>query len=262
MIDQNTLLSFSHFFSDERQLEKDYLINLMLKTISVNKISVDLEFKGGTSLYLLNGLDRFSEDLDFTYIGKGENITEKIDSLIEPVIADFSLSYNIGKNKGNIIIRDDKGEVTGIRTEMFIEGPLFTRTRARHKIKIDVSTRNDTIMEPESTRLVSRYPDVGSMLLCAMPVEEVLAEKFCAIIERTKARDIYDAYFMLKYKGLGYNEKIVREKLAKRNEKFSVNLISKHVKSFKESTWKEELGYLVKELPKLSGVKSFLSSSM
>jgi len=33
MIDENTLESFANLFKDNRQLEKDYLLNLMLKVI-------------------------------------------------------------------------------------------------------------------------------------------------------------------------------------------------------------------------------------
>ncbi len=29
MIDEETIMSFSHFFKDVRQLEKDYLLNLL-----------------------------------------------------------------------------------------------------------------------------------------------------------------------------------------------------------------------------------------
>ncbi|EQD54160.1 protein containing DUF1814, partial [mine drainage metagenome] len=116
MIDENSLESHANMFKDERQLEKDYLINLMLKTISLNKVSQNLEFKGGTALYLFHGLDRFSEDLDFDYIGKTDEINNEIDSLIEPVIRDFGLSYKIGKSKGNVLIRDEGNTITGIRS--------------------------------------------------------------------------------------------------------------------------------------------------
>ncbi len=258
MIDEETLMSFLHFFQDERQLEKDYLLNLMLKVVSVNKASESLEFKGGTSLYMFHGLDRFSEDLDFTYIGDANVVPERIDGLIDPVIKDFSLSYRVSKSKGNVVVRNSNRTVLGVRTEFFIEGPLFNRTRIRHRIKIDISARDDRIEAPEAARFVSKYADIGTVLLYKMPIEEALAEKVCAITERVKARDIYDAYFIMKFKGIKYDENMVKEKLGKRNERFDKGIILSNIRGFKESLWKEELSYLVKGLPALADVKSFM----
>ncbi len=262
MIDENTLMSFSRLFADRRHLEKDYLVNLLLKMISVNKISNELEFKGGTALYMFHGLDRFSEDLDFTYIGKNRKIGEQIDSFMDPVIWDFSLSYGISKNKGNVMVRDDHGDVSGIRTELFAEGPLFGSTGMRHKIKIDISMRNDTIMKPEAAKMVSRYGDIGTILVYKMPIEEILSEKLCAIVERIKARDLYDAYFMLKYKEAQYDEKIVAEKFRKRDEFFSRKVLLDRIGGITEAAWKEELSYLVKNLPDLGGVKKLVKGTI
>ena len=255
-------MSFSHFFADTRQLEKDYLINLMLKAISVNRISTDLEFKGGTALYLFHGLDRFSEDLDFTYTGKDNAMASHVDSYIEPVIKDFGLSYNISKNKGNVILRDSNGAVSGTRTELFIEGPLFEKTGVRHKIKIDISVRNDTIMKPETAKLVSRYGDIGTVLVYNMPIEEILAEKICAMTERSKARDLYDAYFILKHKEATYKEGMVAEKLEKRGEPFDKKALLSRVGKINADVWKEELMYLIKDLPEFAKVKAFVKDQI
>ncbi len=258
MIDEDTLMSFAHFFSDERQLEKDYLVNLMLKVFSINKISTDTEFKGGTALYMFHGLDRFSEDLDFTYTGKDTGIAGRIDSLLAPVLKDFELSYRISKNKGNVLVKDSNGKVSGTRTELFIEGPLFATTNVRHKIKLDVSFRGDAIMEPEPARMTSKYADIGTILLPKMRIGEMLAEKLSAIVERTKARDLYDAYFMVKFKNTEYDQGLVEEKMRRRGEKFDRNFLERRIKTFKESLWREELSSLLKALPKLAEVKHTL----
>jgi predicted nucleotidyltransferase component of viral defense system len=262
MIDENSLNAYANLFKDERQLEKDYLINLMLKTISINKVSQDLEFKGGTALYLFHGLDRFSEDLDFDYIGKAREISSGIDSMIEPVIKDFSLSYRISKSKGNIIVRDKNKNIIGIRSEFFIEGPLFGKTGRRHKIKLDISTREDVLMKPESVTLVSRYGDIGTILLYKMPLQEMLAEKLCAITERSKARDLYDAYFILKYKGLKYDNATTSKKFEKRNRTFSRELLARAIDEISENLWKEELQYIVPKIPDLNEVKEFIKNAI
>lgn len=262
MIDEANLLKFRDLFSDERQLEKDYLLNLMLKTISINRVSTYLEFKGGTALYMLHGLGRFSEDLDFSYIGNPSGIEHRIDSLIGPVVMAFGRSYSIKKNKGNMIVRGKDGAVEGIRSEFFIEGPLFQKTGARHRIKIDISTRRDLVLNPEALSLVSKYYDIGTMVIYSMPIEELLAEKMCSVLERDKARDIYDAYFVLRYKGATYSKGMVEKKLKLRNEGYSESQLIETIRTMKESSWKEELEYLVKNLPRLDTVKEYLVSAI
>ena len=45
--------------------EKDYLLELLLSILS-KEVGRKLIFKGGTALYKMHSLNRFSEDLDFT----------------------------------------------------------------------------------------------------------------------------------------------------------------------------------------------------
>lgn len=260
MIDESTLISFRHFFKDDRQLEKDYLINLLLKVISINRFSNCLEFKGGTALYLFHGMDRFSEDLDFTYSCNDARINEDIDAFLAPIISDFGLSYNISKNKGNMVIRDDGGRVSGVRTELFIEGPLFSKTGIRHKVKMDISIRNDLIMKPEAAHMVSRYADVGTILIYKMPVAEMLAEKLCSILERARARDIYDAYFIMRFSGAAYDGAMLAGKLGKRGEGFDKAVLLNRIEGFSEPAWKEELSYIIKDMPDLSYAKQYIIS--
>ena len=262
MIDEETLEKFKNFFKDERQLEKDYLINLMLKVISINKLSNVLEFKGGTALYIFHGLDRFSEDLDFSYIGKDEEINKKIDSLIEPIIKDFNLSYKITKNKGNIIVRDEDQNILDIRSEFFIGGPLFKKTRLRHKIKIDISLRTDITTKPEYATIVSKYNDIGTIILYKMPIEEMLTEKLYAMVERHKARDLYDAYFILKNKNVKFDEKLTAEKFKMRGKAFDKTGLLQKIEDFKDNLWKEELSYLIQNLPEISEVKRSLEKNI
>ena len=67
MIDEQTLIELSGRFRDSRQLERDYLLTLLLDEIC-SVFSNELVFKGGTALKYFYGLNRFSEDLDFSYI--------------------------------------------------------------------------------------------------------------------------------------------------------------------------------------------------
>src|SRR3989344_4624152 len=73
--------------------EKDYLQDMMLFSLYSN-LGKELVFKGGTALYKMYKLNRFSEDLDFT-LNQKINI-EKISSKI---ISDLMLLNIKGKVK-------------------------------------------------------------------------------------------------------------------------------------------------------------------
>src|SRR3989338_2317080 len=73
----NIVSSFDHILdfagsyglplAKKRAILREYLQVKILDMIFKEKISQNLYFVGGTSLRLLRGLDRFSEDLDFDY---------------------------------------------------------------------------------------------------------------------------------------------------------------------------------------------------
>ncbi len=260
MIDRSKLLEYLHFFKDKRQLEKDYLLNLMLKVISINRLSNYIVFKGGTALYMFYGLDRFSEDLDFTYFG-GKALHKEIDSYMDDIIGDFGLSYKVRKDKGNVIIKEND-EITGIRSELFIEGPLFSTEKKGHKIKIDISLRNDLVLKPLPQTIVSKYSDVGSITLYLLQINEMLAEKLCAIVERSKARDLYDAYFILKNRAAKFDKELFEKKAAKRGEKISIEEVTESIKRIDSKKWGEELSYLISTMPELEEVKNFVLSQI
>ena len=259
MIDENELLKSLDVFDDERQLEKDYLLNLILKIFSTTTLSEHAVFKGGTAISYFYGLDRFSEDLDFTYMAKKESDTEIfeiINKSIRKIIEEYNSSYVIRKNKTEVLGKTEEGLFKDIRNEFFIEGPLFKRTRKRNKIKLEISLRMDLVEIPKMPeRFVSKYRDIGSMLLYVMNEKEILVEKACAIIERNKARDLYDAYFLIKYRKAKFDYKLFVKKIKLRNENFGLEDLKLKVLKVSEKLWKEELSYLLKTLPELSEVK-------
>lgn len=267
MIDENELMKFSGYFMDSRQLEKDYLLNLMLKIFSMDKLSEHAIFKGGTAISYFYGLDRFSEDLDFSYIfDKGAGIeaaVKYIDSGIEKILTSYNSNYAVRKSKTGVLVRDKEGAVTGMRNEFFIEGPLFRKTGISHKIKLDISLRKDLITVPQSAeRFVSKYADVGSMLVYLMTKEEILSEKACAILERNNARDLYDMHFLMKYKGTRFDANLFAKKARLRGEAFTVRELDHKIKGFSPSLWKEELSHLVKQPPNLGDVKEMLLAEL
>lgn len=199
MITKEELLKISKSFKDgilkEKQLpllEKDYLQHIILYRF-YTKYPNSLVFKGGTCLRILDNLNRFSEDLDFTLLKDKSN--EELNKMFESISSDLLL-FGI-KNK---IEKAEGDEKSTISRKFKIQGPLFTEKNPSsiNIIKIDISKRK-YLIDPdfiERTSLPQRYPDIFPVILIKMFKEEMLAEKFRALIERDKPRDLYDIYFL------------------------------------------------------------------
>ena len=117
-------------------------------------------------------------------------------------------------------------------------------------IKIDISLRDDLIRQPELRYLLPIYPDITTFSIPVMSLEEIVAEKIAAMIERNKMRDVYDVYFLVAIKNVQYNEKMVIEKMLRRCEVFQkIDLIKKLGEVQNKMKWKSELAYIVNPLP-------------
>lgn len=258
MIDEYQLIEFSDKFRDIRQLEKDYILQLLLYEIS-NEFSNDLIFKGGTALKYFYNLNRFSEDLDFSFV---QNINNKnINEEINKVFKNFNQQYQILEKESRANKQGNK--IIGLNYEMRIKGPLNRRLNHLENVKIDISFRNDILHKSELKYFSPLYPDIPAFSLQVMDIKEILAEKVAAVIERTKMRDIYDIYYLLIIKKVEYNEKLIKEKMQKRNEIFKKQeFIDKIDAAKNKMKWKSELSYLINPLPDNSQVVSELKKTI
>ena len=182
------------------QKEKDYLQHIIL--LYIFKHSDDsLIFKGGTCLQKVYGLNRFSEDLDFT-------INREMDEemLVEEVVK--GLRYHGFPSEIEI---KKHGINTGIR--FLIHGPLYVGTRrSMCSLKMDVSRRERVIMDSEPITVYPLYDEIFPYLALCMNKMEILAEKIRALLTRDATRDLYDLFFLVK-KGIEPNMDMVKEKL-------------------------------------------------
>ena len=106
--------------------EKEYLQYIFLNAIS--KYSNDFIFKGGTCLRICYGLERASEDLDFSI---NPPIT-KVREIFYKCLRDFDL-LNI-----KYMVPEEKEFKGNIRFEVRFEGPLFIgKPHSTNTLKID-----------------------------------------------------------------------------------------------------------------------------
>ena len=261
MIDEQTLIELSGRFRDSRQLERDYLLTLLLDEIC-SVFSNELVFKGGTALKYFYGLNRFSEDLDFSYAGINDTSSRNsINERIVIALKRFGMQYKITSQERRA--KKENGAVLGINYMIRVSGPLNKALGQLQNISIDLSLRNDIIEKPVLKYMSPIYPDITTFSVFTMTAEEILTEKIAAIIERDKMRDIYDAYYLVEIRKIKYDKKLLLKKLAKRYEEFDERIIKEKISSaLNKMEWKSELSYLVKELPNNADVVSRLNVAL
>ena len=175
------------------QQEKHYIQTTILNSL-YSLITNELIFKGGTALFLCYGLNRFSEDLDFTMI-KEIDLKKTIDKISNDLEI-LGIRNKIGKIKESQI---------SISFKIGVEGPLYNKEIERCYVSIDISKR-ELIEEYDIKEVKTLYNGILPFTLCIMKKEEILAEKIRALMSRNYARDLYDIYFLLK-QGVKFNIK-------------------------------------------------------
>lgn len=168
-----------------------YMTQVLLAIFQDSELSKLLAFKGGTSLLLFHNLTRFSTDLDFNLLDKGE--IEKVYRRIRNILQRFGrIEDEAIKFYGAILVLNyGKGE---------------------RMLKVEVSTRQyDNHYEVKSLM----GTDVRVMTVCDM-----FAHKLCALGERITPRDVYDTWFFLQNR-TEINSNIVRLRTGKSVDEYA-----------------------------------------
>ncbi len=187
--------------------EKEYLQYIFLNAIS--KYPDNFVFKGGTCLRIFFGLERASEDLDFS-TNLGINALRNI---VYQCLKDFellNLDYTIYSEK------EFKGN---LRFEIRCKGPLFQEhTRTTNTLKIDF---NKGKVKNKIVKVAQKlFSDVPLFTIIILDEKEILSEKIRALINRAESRDLYDVWMLLN-KGVKIDKKLLYIKLREEKSKLS-----------------------------------------
>ncbi len=238
MIDKETLMKFSKLNNLRPwQQEKHYIQSLILVALS----EYPLVFKGGTYLWFFHGLDRFSEDLDFTANGR---LPENLDEEVSGTLRLFGIE--------NTVKRIGGGRASS-SFRIGANGPLHTSEKDICYVYVEISRREKISKKPlafETNFPAYRLP---VKVIMGMSLDEVAAEKVRAIMMRDNARDLYDLAFLLKEKKAKPRLQLVNEKLKYYESDFSKGSFTKKVRG-KRIGWTSELKQLV--FGKLGGFDS------
>lgn len=210
-------------------IEKDYCLGWVLWGIASNaQLKDNLAFKGGTALKkCFFDTYRFSEDLDFTVLSDAVYLKEKFDISLQDVTQRISQASNIQFPQISI---DESQDLRGNHTfqiKIYYVGPR-KQIGSPAKIKIDLTKFEAVVLSLETKPLFHNYSD-NSELKCNVlcySLDEILAEKMRSLLERTRARDFYDVWRLLRDHNASINLGHFKEAFDKKCVYKSVNLKS------------------------------------
>lgn len=170
---------------------REYLQFMLLNHLSNSKFAKDICFIGGTSLRLIHGIDRFSEDLDFDNKNMSKvKFINMTDSLIKHL-----------QNNGLNVIADDKpkdDQLLAYRRNLIFPQFLYDNglspfKDAKFLIKIESQDQGveytPNVILMNGCGYIFNFPIAPKDVLCSM--------KIAALLGRKKGRDFYDTMFLL-----------------------------------------------------------------
>lgn len=179
-------------------IEKDYVLSWLLAGIfNTEELNQKWIFKGGTCLKKCYFDEyRFSEDLDFT-------ITDDTHINVNFLLAKFAkISDWIYEETGISIPTDEIRfeQYENPRGKMSIEGRLSYKGPMQRKgsnatVKLDLTNDEILVYPPDERSILHHYSDVAvcnKNLIYTYCIEEIMAEKLRALVERMRPRDLFD----------------------------------------------------------------------
>ncbi len=216
---------------------REYCQHLFLSALYRHKEASLILFKGGTALRIIYGSPRFSEDLDFSSslsVSDIENVFEK--NLIE-----------IQRSGIEVDIKEAKKTSGG-----YLAIVIFNILSFSSEIFIEVSGRNKKELSSHVSLIQSDFVPPYSVIHLA--TEKLIKEKTEAVLTRSKPRDFFDIYFLLRSHLFPTHMKkklnLILNKLQAKDIHFSKELklflpVSQHIiiRDFKNTLKRELLRY-------------------
>lgn len=189
MITQDTIKNLvTRYHTNELNIMREYFQHLFLSYFYKLEGAENIFFKGGTALRFIYGSPRFSEDLDFSVFNiKPYKLKKSIEDLFTKVLVEIE----------NVGIKVDLGPKPGPTKEGYYgdasfkiyDYPLVT-------VSINVSARDGRKITSEIETIANDF--IPTYNLYHLPQEILIEEKIYALLERKKARDFYDIYYIMR----------------------------------------------------------------
>jgi len=247
------------FLMKPQVIEKDYVLGWLLAGIVANpEFTSPWVFKGGTCLKKCQlETYRFSEDLDFTVTDEThldqDFLRRGISRIVEWVNARSDIEIVDERTLLNVSVFDD-GRFAKVR--VYFIGPLRQK-RSLGRIKFDLTSAANLVHPPENRAIHHMYSDSldGEARVVCYRLEEILAEKICALAERESPRDLYDIMHLYRNAGealdLGGVLDAIREKCEFKNTPIPTveGLCGEDFRAEIEGEWRNMLDHQLPILP-------------
>jgi predicted nucleotidyltransferase component of viral defense system len=178
-------------------VEKDYVLGWMLAGIYAHEeLAESWIFKGGTCLKkCFFETYRFSEDLDFTLRDEAqldESLLKRVFAEVGAWIQDETGIEIPADQQEFEIYKNPRGKLS-CQGKISYRGPV-SPTRPFPRIKLDLTADERVVLPPVTAEIFHPYSDMPEegIEVLAYDYVEAFAEKFRALAERTRPRDLYD----------------------------------------------------------------------
>jgi len=199
MITQETIqkLATKYQAPEFPNIIREYFQHLFLSNLYKIDGSQNIMFKGGTALRFIYGSPRFSEDLDFSVF----NIeSHKVRSFVEDLFTKVLVEIE------RVGIKVELGPKPGPTSEGYYgEASFKIYDYPPVTVSINVSVRNERQITGEIETIANDF--VPTYNIYRLPQELLVEEKIDALLERKKARDFYDIYYIMRKNLLAAEQK-------------------------------------------------------
>lgn len=179
-------------------VEKDYVLGWMLAGIYAHEeLAETWIFKGGTCLKkCFFETYRFSEDLDFTLRDAGQ-IDETFLKRVFKEVGEWvyeQTGIEVPTDKQDFDIYQNPRGTISCQGKISYCGPVSSRVSGLPRIKLDLTADERVVLPPVRVPIFHPYTDApgDGIEVLAYDYIEAFAEKFRALAERTRPRDLYD----------------------------------------------------------------------
>lgn len=155
---------------------------VILKALFDSPLGKNLIFKGGTALRLAYGSPRFSEDLDFSIVGR---ISE----------GGFRKTvYDVPRSFPRVEVTDFMPKFNTYLAELRVKEPW---SELPFRIKIEISKRRTFFLNKGYEAVLLSSPATNIQVLANVAtLDNILKEKYSALKTRKKARDLFDIWYI------------------------------------------------------------------
>jgi predicted nucleotidyltransferase component of viral defense system len=190
------------------QALREILQEVVLLGVWRAKLFEHMAFYGGTALRILHGLERFSEDIDFTMLKKEPNFSwEPFAKTIESELQSYGFNFEL-KQKEKIFKSDVESaflKTNTLQSMLRVEIPenYLKGLHPSSSLKIKIEVDKDPVLGFRTSQEMLHFPlpvPIQSVALPDLFASKLHAALFRAWKNRVKGRDWYDVIWYIRNK--------------------------------------------------------------